>query len=179
MYYSLNRSGETHFGSQNNRNYGLDSSESTSLQNSSLLLQTRNDGKQNISHNGLAVSSPKTSPTHHVLVASGLESTVSSGAPLENPLRGQVHAAVTSAATASGNDLGIHRPRITSLPPGVTSGVAGPVFLNAGVPILQRSTEPEVEYTSDLSPPIKSVSGKGLLPYNVTPPKPSVIYSLI
>lgn len=173
MYYSLNRSGETHFGSQNNRNYGLDSSESTSLQNSSLLLQTRNDGKQNISHNGLAVSSPKTSPTHHVLVASGLESTVSSGAPLENPLRGQVHAAVTSAATASGNDLGIHRPRITSLPPGVTSGVAGPVFLNAGVPILQRSTEPEVEYTSDLSPPIKSVSGKGLLPYNVTPPKPS------
>lgn len=174
LYYSLNRSGESRLGPQNDKNFVLDNPESSpSLTQNSSFLTTRSDAKQNTQNNGVAVSSPKTSPTHPILVAS------SAGASMEKPLRGQVHAPVTSAATASGNDFEIHRPRITSLPPGVTSGVAGPVFLNAGVPVIQRSTELEVEYSENISPPIKSLSGKGLLPYNVTPPRPSVIYLLL
>ncbi|XP_043467272.1 Wilms tumor protein 1-interacting protein homolog [Leptopilina heterotoma] len=170
LYYSLNRSGESRLGPQNDKNFVLDnpeSSSSSSLSQNSSFLTTRGDTKQNTQNNGVAASSPKTSPTHPILVAS------SAGAAMEKPLRGQVHAPVTSAATASGNDFEIHRPRITSLPPGVTSGVAGPVFLNAGVPVIQRSTELDVEYSDNISPPIKSLSGKGLLPYNVTPPRPS------
>lgn len=96
-------------------------------------------------------------------------------------MRGQVQAAVTSAVTTGGAEApsasGIQGPRITSLPPGVTSGVAGPVVLNDGVPMLQKY----VELDSDLrvNAPIKPTHGKGLLPYNVTPPRPSVILCTI
>ncbi|XP_008202623.1 LIM domain-containing protein jub isoform X2 [Nasonia vitripennis] len=93
----------------------------------------------------------------------------------ENPMRGQVQPAVTSAATSGGPEVpstsGIQGPRITSLPPGVTSGVAGPVVLNDGVPMLQKHVELDSE--PRVNPPIKPTLGKGLLPYNVTPPRPS------
>ena len=88
-------------------------------------------------------------------------------------MRGQVQPAVTSAST--GNEaLTVHGPRITSLPPGVTSGVAGPVTLSDGVPLLQKPVELEPE-NRPTNPPIKPTIGKGLLPYNVTPPRPSVL----
>ncbi|XP_063979485.1 LIM domain-containing protein jub [Diachasmimorpha longicaudata] len=123
-------------------------------------------------------NSPKTSPTHVPMSPQGHlnSSIVSRQVPATNaatsagsPVRGQVQAAVTSAATISSDDLSRNAPRITSLPPGVTSGVAGPVFLNAGVPVLQKSIEPEEKRTASPKP----VAGKGLLPYNVTPPRPS------
>ncbi|XP_011494922.1 PREDICTED: LIM domain-containing protein jub isoform X2 [Ceratosolen solmsi marchali] len=90
---------------------------------------------------------------------------------LDNPIRGQVQAPVTSASTAS-DSLGIHGPRITSLPPGVTSGVAGPVILSDGVPMIQKHEELETEMRTLINPPIKPSLGKGLLPYNITPPRP-------
>lgn len=89
-----------------------------------------------------------------------------------SPLRGQVQAAVSSAATISGDDLSCSVPRITSLPPGVTSGVAGPVFLNAGVPVLQKALPLELADPKPATGP-KAIAAKGLLPYNVTPPRPS------
>ena len=162
-------------GAQNDRNFVMEGSESPVTRNSPLFSPNRGDApRQNMPHNGGARNSPKTSPTNQISTETGLVSTISSAVPMGNPLRGQVHAPVTSAATSSGEELGIHGPRITSLPPGVTSGVAGPVFLNAGVPMLQRATVPEPELRSSVSPPIKPVPGKGLLPYNVTPPRPSV-----
>lgn len=92
-----------------------------------------------------------------------------------NSMRGLVQAAVSSAATAGGTqDLGVRGPRITSLPPGVTSGVAGPVVLNDGVPVLQKRIELDSDSKPMITPPIKPAIGKGLLPYNVTPPRPSV-----
>ncbi|XP_011298030.1 LIM domain-containing protein jub [Fopius arisanus] len=115
--------------------------------------------------------SQKTSPTQASpqgqLTSPGARqgSGISSG----SPVRGQVQAAVTSAATICSDDLSRNAPRITSLPPGVTSGVAGPVFLNAGVPVLQKPIEIEEKRTASPKP----VAGKGLLPYNVTPPRPS------
>ena len=164
-------------GSQNDRNFMLDGSELPERRNSPLYSPTRGDApRQNMPHNGGARSSPKPSPTHPILPEMGLVSSISSAAPMGNPLRGQVHAPVMSAATASGDELGIHGPRITSLPPGVTSGVAGPVFLNAGVPVLQKAMEPKPELQSSVSPAMKHVPGKGLLPYNVTPPRPSVSF---
>ncbi|XP_034943394.1 LIM domain-containing protein jub [Chelonus insularis] len=92
-----------------------------------------------------------------------------------SPVRGQVQAAVSSAAmTGDDQSLSLTTPKITSLPPGVTSGVAGPVYLNAGVPVLQK---PQLELNDDIkrtvSPTAKPIAGKGLLPYNVTPPRPS------
>jgi LIM domain-containing protein len=93
---------------------------------------------------------------------------------LDNPIRGQVQAPVTSASTAT-DSLGVHGPRITSLPPGVTSGVAGPVVLNDGVPMIQKHGEVEGEVRASMNPPIKPSLGKGLLPYNITPPRPLVI----
>ncbi|XP_033209040.1 LIM domain-containing protein jub isoform X2 [Belonocnema kinseyi] len=177
--YSSNRSAEMRLGSsQNERNFLHDgSTEPSERRNSPLYSASRGDAsRQNMPHNngGGARISPKESPTHPILPEMGLVSSISSAAPMGmNPLRGQVHAPVMSAATASGDELGIHGPRITSLPPGVTSGVAGPVFLNAGVPILQRATEPKPELQSSVSPQMKHVPGKGLLPYNVTPPRPS------
>lgn len=120
--------------------------------------------------------SPKTSPTHANSPQGQLNSSVVSrqvpaaySAASGSPVRGQVQAAVTSAATISSDDFSSNAPRITSLPPGVTSGVAGPVFLNAGVPVLQKSIEFEERRTASPKP----VAGKGLLPYNVTPPRPS------
>ncbi|XP_008544681.1 Wilms tumor protein 1-interacting protein homolog [Microplitis demolitor] len=95
-----------------------------------------------------------------------------------SPVRGQVQPPVTSA-TVPIDDLASAVPRITSLPPGVTSGVAGPVFLNAGVPVLQK---PPAELNTPAidkrpvpspSPTTKTIQGKGLLPYSVTPARPS------
>ncbi|CAG5101598.1 Similar to jub: LIM domain-containing protein jub (Drosophila melanogaster) [Cotesia congregata] len=94
-----------------------------------------------------------------------------------SPVRGQVQPPVNSA-TVPVDDLA-PVPRITSLPPGVTSGVAGPVFLNAGVPVLQK---PPAELNAPVidkrpvpspSPTTKTIQGKGLLPYSVTPARPS------
>lgn len=93
--------------------------------------------------------------------------------------QGQVQAPVTSAATIVADE--IRGPRITSLPPGVTSGVAGPVYLSAGVPNLQRSKEPKpvphlAESTRHVSPPAKMNVGKSLLPFSIVPPKQTVIF---
>ncbi|KAJ8687287.1 hypothetical protein QAD02_023081 [Eretmocerus hayati] len=85
---------------------------------------------------------------------------------LTSPRQGQVQPAVSSADCSPG-------PRITSLPPGVTSGVAGPVVLSDGVPVLKRQVQLEPESRIPINPPIKPAPGKGLLPYNVTPPRPS------
>ncbi|XP_044005588.1 LIM domain-containing protein jub [Aphidius gifuensis] len=97
-----------------------------------------------------------------------------------NSVRGQVQTAVSSASTISPDDLTSNAPRITSLPPGVTSGVAGPVVLaKPGVPLLQKNIDIDDKHIDDdnkirtSSPGGKTVTGKGLLPYNVTPPRPS------
>lgn len=93
-----------------------------------------------------------------------------------SPVRGQVQPAVTSASQSIKDETAFHRPRITSLPPGVTSGVAGPVYLSGGVPQLQKAADVKPETPKSVTPPIKPAPGKGLLPYNVTPPRPSVSF---
>ncbi|XP_024935775.1 LIM domain-containing protein jub isoform X2 [Cephus cinctus] len=156
---------------QNDRGFA-ETSETLGTRNSPIYSPSR-DMRIAAPHNN-SRNSPKTSPTHAQLAPDITHSSISSPrhCSTDNPVRGLVHAPVTSASTAP-DDPGIHGPRITSLPPGVTSGVAGPVFLNAGVPMLQRTPEPVAHVQKSVSPPIKPSPGKGLLPYNVTPPRPS------
>ncbi|XP_014236250.1 LIM domain-containing protein jub isoform X1 [Trichogramma pretiosum] len=56
-------------------------------------------------------------------------------------------------------------PRITSLPPGVTSGIAGPVTMSDGVPQIKKHFDLD---STPSNPPAKPIMGKGLLPFNVT-----------
>jgi len=185
--YSSNRSTEhLRLGAlqQSDRNYMSDVSDLPSTRNSSLYSPNRSDPSRVVVANNSAVrESPKTSPTHGQMsldIASqniinsprhGLS--LSSTNSIGSPIRGQVQAPVNSASTTT-NEIDTNAgPRITSLPPGVTSGVAGPVLLNAGVPMLQRASDPEANERKSVSPPIKPASGKGLLPYNVIS-KPSV-----
>ncbi|XP_014212748.1 LIM domain-containing protein jub isoform X2 [Copidosoma floridanum] len=83
----------------------------------------------------------------------------------EHPLRGQVQPAVSST---------ISDP---SLPPGVTSGVAGPVVLGDTGGLLPVSMHRKIETSMDsrmnVAMPAKPTIGKSLLPVNVTPPRPS------
>lgn len=183
--YSSNRSTEhLRLGTlqQSDRNYMSDVSDLPPTRNSSLYSPSRSDpARAIIANNNTVRESPKTSPTQGQMsldIASqniinsprhgfSLSSTNSMG----SPIRGQVQAPVNSAST---NEIDINAgPRITSLPPGVTSGVAGPVLLNAGVPMLQRSSDLKAEEKKSVSPPIKPAPGKGLLPYNVVS-RPSV-----
>jgi len=181
--YSSNRSTEhLRLGTlQNDRNYIPDVSDPAVIRSSPLYSPNRSDSiRAIIANNNVARDSPKTSPTHAQIqsdiVSQNIANSPRHGLPSSSsftgsPIRGQVQAPVTSASTAT-NEIDINTgPRITSLPPGVTSGVAGPVLLNAGVPILQKSSDPEREGRKSISPPIKP--GKGLLPYNVIS-KPSV-----
>ncbi|XP_077271334.1 LIM domain-containing protein jub [Temnothorax americanus] len=177
--YSSNRSTEhLRLGTlqQSDRNYMSDVSDLPSTRNSSLYSPSRSDPARAIIANNNAVrESPKTSPTHgpmpldiasqNIINSPRRGLSLSSTNSMGSPIRGQVQAPVNSASTSEiDTNAG---PRITSLPPGVTSGVAGPVLLNAGVPVLQRSSDPEAEERKSVSPPIKPAPGKGLLPYNV------------
>ena len=184
--YSSNRSTE-HLrlsNLQNDRNFVqevLDPSETSKP--SPMYSPSRNDNSRIITNNNNIRGSPKSSPTHNQISSDTVAQNVinsprhvspSSTNNIGSPLRGQIQTPVTTGTpTTTESDPNIHGPRITSLPPGVTSGVAGPVFLNAGVPVLQRPSEPEPEERKSVSPPMKP-SGKGLLPYNVIPPRPSV-----
>ncbi|XP_066588836.1 LIM domain-containing protein jub [Prorops nasuta] len=184
--YSSNRSSENLRlnALQNDRNFTPDSSDLPGAINTNLFSPGRVDPPRiiNLSNNGVR-SSVKTSPTQgHMpsdISAQNLSHSPrhiplsSSSNSLGSPVKGLVQAPVTSAlATTSESEPGVHRPRITSLPPGVTSGVAGPVFLSAGgVPVLQRSSVSELEERRSVSPPSKPTTGKGLLPYNVIPPR--------
>ncbi|KAL6263370.1 hypothetical protein P5V15_006161 [Pogonomyrmex californicus] len=177
--YSSNRSTEhLRLGTlqQNDRNYISDVSDLSSSRNSSLYSSNRSDSARAIIANNNAVKeSPKTSPTHGQMPDIASQNIINSprhGMPpstnnsIASPIRGQVQAPVNSASTTT-SEIDAHAgPRITSLPPGVTSGVAGPVLLNAGVPVLQRP-DSEAEEKKSVSPPIKPAPGKGLLPYNV------------
>ncbi|XP_024888192.1 LIM domain-containing protein jub [Temnothorax curvispinosus] len=177
--YSSNRSTEhLRLGTlqQSDRNYMSDVSDLPSTRNTSLYSPSRSDPVRAIIANNNAVrESPKTSPTHgpmpldiasqNIINSPRRGLSLSSTNSMGSPIRGQVQAPVNSASTSE-IDLNAG-PRITSLPPGVTSGVAGPVLLNAGVPVLQRSSDPEAEERKSVSPPIKPAPGKGLLPYNV------------
>ena len=199
--YSSNRSDQMRLGpgTQNERNYHPEGSETSANRNSPALYmpgrdhayagrneQSRNSGS--LQHNNGTRNSPKTSPTHGPISPDAMPQNVGVtarqvptsfvAAATGSPVRGQVQAPVTSAATSASDDFSRNGPRITSLPPGVTSGVAGPVFLNAGVPVLQRAVEPEIDLRRSASPSVKTVPGKGLLPYNVTPPRPSVTPTL-
>ncbi|KAI4500497.1 hypothetical protein M0802_004459 [Mischocyttarus mexicanus] len=185
--YSSNRSTEQlRLGSlQNDRNFTQDSSESSGPRSSPLYSPSRADPSRVITPNSNSIrNSPKASPTHSQIQNDvGLQnitnsprhiSPPSSANAVGSPVRVQVQTPVTSTMTLSNDtDSTINVPRITSLPPGVTSGIAGPVFLNAGVPVLQRSSEPELEERKLVSPPIKPSPGKGLLPYNIIPPRQS------
>ncbi|XP_014473726.1 PREDICTED: LIM domain-containing protein jub isoform X2 [Dinoponera quadriceps] len=184
--YSSNRSAEhLRLGiQQNDRNYVPDVSDPPATRSSPLYSPSRSDPTRAIiGNNNTTRGSPKTSPTHSQITSDiNSQSIINSPrhGPLSlsnntigSPVRGQVQAPVTSAATTTSEADTNIGPRITSLPPGVTSGVAGPVFLNAGVPVLQRPSDPEAEEIKSVSPPIKPASGKGLLPYNVIPPRPS------
>ncbi|RLU20348.1 hypothetical protein DMN91_006956 [Ooceraea biroi] len=176
--YSSNRSTEhLRLGTlqQNDRNYISDISDPATTRSSPLYSPSRSDSiRAIIANNNVARESPKTSPTHAQILSdiaaqnitnSSRRGLPSSSSFIGNPVRGQVQTAVSTASTAT-NEIDINAgPRITSLPPGVTSGVAGPVLLNAGVPVLQKSSEPEREERKSVSPPMKP--GKGLLPYNV------------
>lgn len=177
--YSSNRSTEhLRLGTlqQSDRNYMSDVSDLPSTRNSSLYSPSRSDPARAIIANNNAIrESPKTSPTHgqmpldiasqNIINSPRHGMSLSSANSMGGPVRGQVQAPVNSAST---NEIDINAgPRITSLPPGVTSGVAGPVLLNAGVPVLQRSSDPEAKERKSVSPPIKPTPGKGLLPYNV------------
>ncbi|EGI60029.1 PREDICTED: LIM domain-containing protein jub [Acromyrmex echinatior] len=179
--YSSNRSAEhLRLGTlqQSDRNYMSDVSDLPSARSSSLYSPSRSDPTRAIVANNNAVrESPKTSPTHGQIpldIASqniinsprhGLS--LSSTNSIGSPIRGQVQAPVNSASTTTNEIDANAGPRITSLPPGVTSGVAGPVLLSAGVPVLQRPSDSEAEERKSVSPPIKPAPGKGLLPYNV------------
>lgn len=187
--YSSNRSAE-HLRlstlQQNDRNYMSDASDTAAMRSSSLYSPSRSDPtKTIIANNNMIRKSPKTSPIHSQassdVTPQGLTNSPRHGPPLlfsstvGNSVRGQVQAPVTSASTTVGEADTNVGPRITSLPPGVTSGVAGPVFLSAGVPVLQRSSDLDTEKKKTVNPPIKPVPGKGLLPYNVIPPRSSVM----
>ncbi|XP_076762346.1 LIM domain-containing protein jub isoform X2 [Xylocopa sonorina] len=171
---------------QNDRSFIQDAPDlSETSKPSPIYSPSRGDSSRIVANNNIVRGSPKTSPTHNQvspdIVAQNVinspsrhVSPASANHTIGSPLRGQVQTPVTTGMhTAAETDSNIHGPRITSLPPGVTSGVAGPVFLNAGVPVLQRPTEHEPEERKSVSPPIKPTSGKGLLPYNVIPPRPS------
>ena len=184
--YSSNRSTE-HLrlsNLQTDRNYIQESSEPSETKPAPIYSPRSNDSSRIMANNNGLRRSPKPSPTHNPLPSDTVKQNVinsprhvipsSSNNIMGSPVRGQVQAPVTSATTTTTeSDPSVHGPRITSLPPGVTSGVAGPVFLNAGVPVLQRPSEPEPEERKSVSPPIKPASGKGLLPYNIIPPRPS------
>lgn len=185
--YSSNRSAEhLRLGTlqQGDRNYMSDVSDLPPTRNSSLYSPSRSDSTRAIIANSAVRESPKTSPTHgpmpsdiasQNIINSPRHGLSLSSNSMGSPIRGQVQAPVNSASTTI-NEIDTNAgPRITSLPPGVTSGVAGPVLLNAGVPMLQRSSDPEAEERSrkSVSPPIKPAPGKGLLPYNVIS-RPSV-----
>lgn len=189
--YSSNRSAEhLRLGmlQPNDRSYISDVTDPSAARTSPLYSPNRDLTRSIIANNNAVRESPKTSPTHGQIssdiVSQNMLNSPRHGPPLSSnnsvgsPVRGQVQAAVTSASTtANESDLNTG-PRITSLPPGVTSGVAGPVLLNAGVPVLQRSSDPEAEEKKSVSPPIKPAPGKGLLPYNVIS-RPSVNLSLL
>ncbi|GAB1860564.1 Wilms tumor protein 1-interacting protein-like protein [Camponotus japonicus] len=178
--YSSNRSTEhLRLGTlqQNDRNYVSDVSDLPATKNSPLYSPNRDPTRAIIANNNAIRESPKTSPTHGQM-SSDITSQNMTNSPrhglhpsfnssIGSPMRGQVQAPVTSALTTAGETDINTGPRITSLPPGVTSGVAGPVLLNAGVPVLQRPSNSEAEERKSVSPPIKPASGKGLLPYNV------------
>ncbi|CAL1685744.1 unnamed protein product [Lasius platythorax] len=179
--YSSNRSTEhLRLGTlqQNDRNYVSDVSDLPATKSSPLYSPNRSDPTRAIIANNNAIrESPKTSPTHGQM-SSDITSQSVINSPRHGlhpsfnssirPVRGQVQAPVTSASTVAGGiDINIGRRIKPSLPPGVTSGVAGPVLLNAGVPVLQRPSNSEAEERKSVSPPIKPASGKGLLPYNV------------
>lgn len=186
--YSSNRSSE-HLrlsNLQNDRSFVQDATDPSDISKPSPMYSpSRSDSSRTIANNNNTRGSPKISPTHNQvssdIVAQNVINSPRHVSPssanniIGSPLRGQVQTPVTTGAPTIGeSDSNVHGPRITSLPPGVTSGVAGPVFLNAGVPVLQRPPEPELEERKSVSPPIKPTSGKGLLPYNVIPPRPSV-----
>ncbi|KAK0094703.1 hypothetical protein PV326_010241 [Microctonus aethiopoides] len=177
--YSPNRSEQMRMMSgiqQNEKN--CDGHESPSSNRSSPLYAVPHAGREQSRNTGQ--SSTKISPQHMInqdekncgIVSRQVPASISSTSA-GSPVRGQVQAAVTSASTIVADDLTCNAPRITSLPPGVTSGVAGPVFLNAGVPVLQKPIELNDSIKNTVSPPAKSIQSKGLLPYNVTPPRPS------
>ncbi|XP_060823888.1 LIM domain-containing protein jub [Bombus pascuorum] len=185
--YSSNRSSE-HLrlsNLQNDRSFVQDATDpSDTSKPSPMYSPSRSDSSRTVVNNNSARGSPKVSPTHNQVSSDTVAQNVinsprhvspsSANNIIGSPLRGQVQTPVTTGApTIAESDPNVHGPRITSLPPGVTSGVAGPVFLNAGVPVLQRPPEPELEERKSVSPPIKPTSGKGLLPYNVIPPRPS------
>ncbi|XP_033205978.2 LIM domain-containing protein jub [Bombus vancouverensis nearcticus] len=185
--YSSNRSSE-HLrlsNLQNDRSFVQDTTDpSDTSKPSPMYSPSRSDSSRTVANNNSARGSPKVSPTHNQVSSDTVAQNVvnsprhvspsSASNIIGSPLRGQVQTPVTTGApTIAESDSNVHGPRITSLPPGVTSGVAGPVFLNAGVPVLQRPPEPELEERKSVSPPIKPTSGKGLLPYNVIPPRPS------
>lgn len=185
--YSSNRSTEQlRLGSlQSERNFVQDTSETPGARSSPLYSPSRSDPSRVITPNNNGIrNSPKASPTHSQIPSDiGLQNVAnsprhvsppSSSNAMGSPVRVQVQTPVTSTVTVSNDsDSIVNVPRITSLPPGVTSGVAGPVFLNAGVPVLQKTSEPELEERKLVSPPIKPSPGKGLLPYNIIPPRPS------
>lgn len=184
--YSSNRSTEhLRLGTlqQNDRNYMSDVSD-LPVRSSTLYSPSRSDPTRAIIANNNAVKESPKSPTHGQMpldiASQNIINSPRHGLSLSNnsigsPIRGQVQAPVNSAST---NEIDANTgPRITSLPPGVTSGVAGPVLLNAGVPVLQRPSDPEAEERKSVSPPIKPAPGKGLLPYNVIS-RPSVNLSL-
>lgn len=183
--YSSNRSSE-HLrlsNLQNDRNFIQDAPDpSDTSKPSPIYSSSRSDSSRIIANN--VRGSPKVSPTHNQVSSDTIAQNVinsprhvspsSANNTIGSPLRGQIQTPVTTGTPiATESEPNVHGPRITSLPPGVTSGVAGPVFLNAGVPILQRPSEPEPEERKSVSPPMKPTSGKGLLPYNVIPPRPS------
>lgn len=167
----------------NDKSYMTDVTDPLATRNSPLYSPTRSDPTRSlIVNNNVARGSPKTSPTHGQMPSeiatqniNNLPRHGASSSPnsIRSPIRGQVQAPVTSASTIpSESDIGNHGPRITSLPPGVTSGVAGPVFLNAGVPVLQMP--PEIQSGEKKSVNSPSKSGKGLFPYNVIPRRSQV-----
>ncbi|XP_003494607.1 LIM domain-containing protein jub [Bombus impatiens] len=185
--YSSNRSSE-HLrlsNLQNDRSFVQDTTDpSDTSKPSPMYSPSRSDSSRTVANNNSTRGSPKVSPTHNQVSSDTVAQNVvnsprhvspsSASNIIGSPLRGQVQTPVTTGApNIAESDPNVHGPRITSLPPGVTSGVAGPVFLNAGVPVLQRPPEPELEERKSVSPPIKPTSGKGLLPYNVIPPRPS------
>ncbi|KAG7188774.1 hypothetical protein KM043_008392 [Ampulex compressa] len=183
--YSSNRSSE-HLRLrtlQNDRNFAQDAVEPAEPKSSPLYSPSRSNTSRTAANNNGIRGSPKSSPTHgqtpsdiavQNIVNSPRHVPTSSNNAIGSPVRGQVQAPVTSAlANTSETESNAPGPRITSLPPGVTSGVAGPVFLNAGVPVIQRPSDPDPEERKSVTPPIKPAPGKGLLPYNVIPPRQS------
>ena len=184
--YSSNRSSEhlrlTNL--QSDRSFVQNVPESSETKTTPMYSPSRSDCSRIVNNNNGVRGSTKISPIHNqapsdiitqnVMKSPRHMSPSSSNNVVGSFISGQVQPPVTTAtATITESDTNVHGPRITSLPPGVTSGVAGPVFLNAGVPVLQRPAEPEPEERKSVSPPVKPASGKGLLPYNVIPPKSS------